>query len=139
MPALKNHRRERFAQGLAKGLTAVDAYARAGYKRDDGAASRMIRKPDVVARLAEIQERAATRVEIDKAWIMDKLRHNAETCLHGGQDERNPTAANRALELLGKELGMFKDKIDLGIGDGLAELLAAIDGRTRGIPTADGR
>ena len=46
---------------------------------------------------------------ITKEWILDKLRENAEKglALPGGSD-----VANRALELLGKELGMFQNPAD---------------------------
>lgn len=41
MPVLKNQRHESFAQALAKGMTASDAYTAAGYKGDRTAASRL--------------------------------------------------------------------------------------------------
>ena len=49
------------------------------------------------------------RTAITKEWILDKLRENAEKglALPGGS-----AVANRALELLGKELGMFQDPAD---------------------------
>lgn len=39
-----------------------------------------------------------------------------------------------ALELLGRHLGMWKEKVEVDASDRLADVLAAIDGRTRGIP-----
>ncbi|MEY9531168.1 phage terminase small subunit [Sinorhizobium fredii] len=41
MPILKNARHERFAQALAEGMTATDAYTEAGYKGGGTAASRL--------------------------------------------------------------------------------------------------
>ena len=41
MPVLKNARHERFAQALARGMTATEAYTTAGYKCDRTAASRL--------------------------------------------------------------------------------------------------
>ncbi len=38
MPVLKNARHERFAQNVAKGMSAAEAYEKAGYKRNDGSA-----------------------------------------------------------------------------------------------------
>ena len=43
MPVLANNRRELFANLLAQGFTAVDAYAKAGFKRHDGNASMLSR------------------------------------------------------------------------------------------------
>ncbi len=41
-------------------------------------------------------------------------------------------------ELLGRHLGMFKDKLDIGVDDSLAAVLKAIDGKTRGLyPTSN--
>lgn len=37
-----------------------------------------------------------------------------------------------SLELLGRHLGMFNDKINLGLDSDLAKLMARIDGRSRG-------
>ena len=109
MPALKNPRHERFVQGLAAGKTADQAYQDAGYKPNRCNAGRLKTNENIQARLQELQHKAADKVVVDRAYIMKKLKKNAETCLGEG-DNRNPTAANRALELLGKELGMFVDR-----------------------------
>ena len=133
MPALKNARHERFAQELAKGKSQAEAYTAAGFKGSDAAiranASRLIAKDSVSARVSELTERAADKVVVDKAWVLERLRQNAETCMaldfvRGPNGEpttsvtHNPAAANKALELLGKELGMFKDQHELTSPDG---------------------
>jgi phage terminase small subunit len=129
MPALKNARHERFAQELAKGKTSDEAYQLAGYAENRGNATRLKANERVVARLAELTERAADRAVIDKAWVLERLRMNAETCMALDFVRKpdgtpttavthNPAAANKALELLGKELGMFKDQLDLSSSDG---------------------
>jgi phage terminase small subunit len=51
MPILTNPRHERFAQELAKGKTATEAYRLAGYKHDDGHASRLAGNGRVSARV----------------------------------------------------------------------------------------
>lgn len=73
MPALENPKHERFAQELAKGKAADEAYAAAGYKPDRGNASRLTANDSVKARVAEIQERAAIRTEITVASITERL------------------------------------------------------------------
>lgn len=73
MPALENPKHERFAQELAKGKTADEAYAEAGYKPDRGNASRLTANDNVKTRVAEIQERAAVRTEITVADITKRL------------------------------------------------------------------
>lgn len=73
MPPLANTKHERFAQFLAKGETATDAYAHAGYASNDGNAARLKGNERIAARVAEIQERAATRTEITVASITERL------------------------------------------------------------------
>lgn len=78
MPVLGNPKHERFAQLLAKGLTADEAYEQAGYKPDRGNASRLTANHNVQTRVAEIQERAAIRAEITVASITERLLAIAE-------------------------------------------------------------
>ena len=56
MPVLKNVRHERFAQLLASGKNATDAYELAGYKRNGGNGPAMARTPEIKDRVTEINE-----------------------------------------------------------------------------------
>jgi phage terminase small subunit len=71
MPVLKNARHEKFAQALAKGKTADEAYVDAGYKPDRGHASRLAANGNIQARLEEIKSRVADKAEWTAA---DRLR-----------------------------------------------------------------
>ncbi len=82
----------------------------------------------ITAYLDERQNAAVEKAELSKAWVLERLMRNARICL--GEEfiklnvyskkkeavvevqvnERDPSAANRALELLGKELKMFVDR-----------------------------
>lgn len=73
MAALSNAKHERFAQSLAKGMTATEAYAEAGYAPNDGNAARLKGNDRIGKRVSEIQERAAVRVEISVASITERL------------------------------------------------------------------
>lgn len=73
MGILRNGRHERFAQELAKGNSAGDAYAAAGFAPHDSNCIRLKNHPDVVARVEEILGRAAKRVEIDQARVLAEL------------------------------------------------------------------
>lgn len=73
MPALKNTRHERVAQELAKGKTAVEAYALAGYRPNRSHASRLVAKGIIRSRVAELQERGAKRVEVTTESIAAEL------------------------------------------------------------------
>lgn len=73
MPALTNPKHERFAQELAKGKSASEAYVEAGYKANDGNASTLKGNQKVEARVAEILDRAAVRAEITIASATEHL------------------------------------------------------------------
>ncbi|HEY0120635.1 MAG TPA: terminase small subunit [Rhizobium sp.] len=63
MPVLKNARYEQFAQGLARGLSATEAYAQAGYKESRSAASRLSTNVNIKRRIEEINVRVAEKAE----------------------------------------------------------------------------
>lgn len=105
MAVLSNQRHEAFAQALAKGLTADEAYKQAGFKPNRGNASTLKAKKNIQARVAELQGMAAERVVVDREWVLAKLVENATNT-----QETNPSASNQALQLIGKELGMFVDR-----------------------------
>ena len=60
MPILRNTRHERFAQLLAQGMSAAEAYVEAGYKVSDAVAranaSRLLTNANVKQRVLEIQQ-----------------------------------------------------------------------------------
>jgi phage terminase small subunit len=61
MPILSNPRHERFAQALAEGKSATEAYEVAGYSPNDGNAARMKGNDRIMQRVAELQKQAAKR------------------------------------------------------------------------------
>lgn len=74
MPVLKNARHEAFAQALAKGMTATDAYADAGYKGDRTAASRLSTNVNIGRRVDEIKSRVAEKAEWTAADRLSALK-----------------------------------------------------------------
>lgn len=73
MAVLKNPKHERFAQELAKGKTATEAYVLAGYKPNQPNAARLISIDMVKARVAEILGRAAEKAEITVERVLSEL------------------------------------------------------------------
>ena len=144
MPELKNQRHELFAQGLAGGKSADEAYEAAGYKQNRHNASRLKTKEHITIRVAEIQGKAAERVEIDRAWVLERLVENVERSMQAaavknaegeaiGEYAYQGNVANKALELLGKEIGMFVDRKEVRTGkldaiedDQLDDLIAGV-------------
>lgn len=70
---LKNAKHELFAQGVAKGLSATEAYEKAGYRPHQPSASRLLSNAMVQARVAELKEKAAEKAVITTAAITERL------------------------------------------------------------------
>lgn len=111
MPALKNAKHERFAQELAKGETADAAYENAGYKPNRGNATRLKANESVAARVAEIQGRAAVRVELTVASVTDRLLAIAMKG-EGSNEASKLNVARAALMDAAKLNGLVVDKVD---------------------------
>jgi phage terminase small subunit len=113
MPILKNPRHERFAQGLAKGLSGKMAYVDAGFRARDHAAevegSKLLRKPEVAARVAELQAKHAKRVEVSVESIVAELDQLRDAAL------ANKQVAAGVAAVIGKAklLGLVIDKADV--------------------------
>ena len=167
MPTLSNPRWERFAQELANGVPAPKAYATAGYKgADPGNASHLQAKPQISQRIAELLKerehihaegtaKAIEKMALTQEWVLTRLMENAERALQHVavlDKERKPTGeyrydgnvANRALELLGKQQGMFIDRHEVGQPNEFAnwtdeELEAFIKSGTKPLGIAPGK
>jgi hypothetical protein len=135
MPVLSNPRWESFCQAYVRGEHAGNATA--CYKEISGSAARtarqqaykLLRRGDIVTRLAEIraeiqaQEAEATAAAtaalgITKEWVLGKLVENVERAMQVtavidedgkpiGEYKYDGAVANKALELLGRYVGLF--------------------------------
>ena len=109
MAELQNPRHEQFCQLISAGHSPARAYVAVGYSEKTAYTSgpRLLKTPTVGARVAELQQTvalsAANRAAIDRDWVLSGLRRVAEN----GASE---SARVRALELVGKELGMFAER-----------------------------
>lgn len=131
MPALKNQRHETFALHVVAGKSASDAYRLSGFKcgADKSvwvSASRLLWTDKVQARIAELRKKVEKIAVVDRAWILSRLRENVDRAMQVepviGRDGKETgehvyagAVANRALELLGKEAGMFVDRTELAV------------------------
>lgn len=123
---------------MAKGVTATEAAVTAGFapKRATVTGSELLARPEVKVRIAELQalvtERVTEKTGISKAWVIEelvevvKMAKQAEPVTDAkgertGEYKQNLPAANQALGLIGKELGMFIDRSEVRAGplDGL--------------------
>ena len=101
MPVLKNARHERFAQELAKGKTATEAYTAAGYIGDRTAASRLSTNVNVSARITEIQSKTVKKAEITVQSLADELEEARAMALKEGQTSAAVSATMGKAKLFG--------------------------------------
>ena len=79
---------------------------------------------NIQARVAELRQAISThtveKTSVSKAWVIAKLVENVERAmqavpvLDAGDYTYQGNVANRALELIGKEYGMFIDRKEIG-------------------------
>ena len=136
MPVLTNPKHERFAQELASGKPYHESYVIAGYKPNPSNACNLQKTTKIAQRLTELleeRERIQGQVTADaikaagltKEWIIEMLTQNVHRAMQAepvldrkgiptGEYVYQGSVANRAIELLGKELGMFIDRKEVG-------------------------
>jgi hypothetical protein len=115
MPALKNLKHEAFARNLVEmtktGGTHGNAYSRAGYRCENGAAeaaaSRMLAdvKNGVADRVRELMAGGAKRAEVTIASLLNEL----ETAREGAVDDRQFGAATAAIIAKAKLVGLDRE------------------------------
>lgn len=117
MAQLRTVRQERFAQARARGLSLAASARDAGYAQRSChvRGSELGRNAEVQSRVAELREQIdggiVEAVVADRRWVMQSLIAIAEEA----KVARDRSSATRALELVGKELGMFVQKTqDIG-------------------------
>lgn len=98
-------------------LNASQAVLRAGYKTSAPArmANKLMNHPLVAQAIEERKKERIKETELSAEYVITKLIAIADK-----QEDANPQAAIRSLELLGKTLAMFKDRQELSGPDGEA-------------------
>jgi phage terminase small subunit len=129
-------KQQRFVEEYLVDLNGKQAAIRVGYsaKTAEVQASRLLSNAKVSAAIAEARQKLSERTEITQEWVLNNIRTVAERCMQAApvfdrkgnrvmvetpDGEMAPAfvfdsgGANRSLELLGKHLGMFGDKLEL--------------------------
>lgn len=105
MPVLKNPKHEKFAQGLARGLSQEKAYKEAGYNGQRQHASRLITKDDIQARVAELTEEVAETVKeaisFDARAQFERLERTCQKAEEAGDHKTAAEYRSRMLQMFG--------------------------------------
>jgi hypothetical protein len=129
MPALENPKYEKACQLRANGLSFKDAYQGAfGGDVPQNNTTRLFRRPEIKARLAEIAHERAVMANFNEFFILEQLKAIASNGVKVGKkiaealENDNPAAVQQlqslrsahavvqANELLGRYFGMWSDK-----------------------------
>jgi len=108
---LDNQQHEQFAHLVSQGVAAKNAYIQAGYGGASAqtSASRLSKHDKVAARIAHLRAEAANAViakaMVDREWVLGGIKRIAESNAAKDADRL------RAFELIGKELGMFVQRV----------------------------
>ncbi len=116
-------RQSAFKEEFLVDLNGKQAAIRAGYSKRSAevTASRLLRNAKVVAALQEAMAERAKRVKVKQEWVLEKLVENVERAMQvtevldrdgepTGEFVYQGAVANKALELIGRHLGMFNEK-----------------------------
>ncbi len=138
MPVLKNGRHERFAQDLAKGMSATEAYETAGYKPSGPNAGRVTKKDEIVKRRAELQGSTAKQITDVRDAARQHTLAAVETLVSVMEDLKAPhsarvAAANslldrghgKAVQHIEAEISVY-DSLDLPQKQALLEIIDGI-------------
>lgn len=101
MAVLPNPRHEIFAQALAKGETADDAYVLAGFKANRHNAAALARKQHISTRVAELQTKVAAKVEITVESLAGELEEARALALVEKQSSAAVSATMGKAKLFG--------------------------------------
>lgn len=108
-------KQETFCQEYIKDLNGSAAAIRAGYSRRGArrSASRMLTQPHIRARVEELKAQRAEATKMDAEYVLRELAANVIDARKDG----DWNASNRALELIGKHISMFPDKVSVDFRD----------------------
>ena len=129
MTTLENSRQELFCLGLVEGKTANQAYADAGYSPNAGNATRLKGNERIAARVADLQARALNRHDVTMDSVSRQLQEDRELAHRLGQAGAAVSASMGQAKLY----GLLFDKVEHVGNRPLKDLLAEIDGHTRGL------
>jgi hypothetical protein len=109
---LRDPKRELFCQLIVSGCQKQEAYQKAGFKGNGKQqSSTLLRKPDIQKRIDGLMGNLASKAEISRKQILERIYEDWENCRRLGQ----MSSALKAAELMGRELHhMFVERREIG-------------------------
>jgi phage terminase small subunit len=121
-------------------LNATAACIRAGYseRNADKIGSQLLGKSRISQAIQQAQEKRAEKINLSAEWVLERFKLISDRCIQGepildtkghetGEWKFDSAGANKATEMIGKHLGMFTDKLELG-GKGGGPLIVKLEG-----------
>ena len=110
MPALSNQRHELFAQVLAAGRNATEAYVKAGYRLNKGNAGRLKANEHIRKRVEELQARNVQAQEGAAGVTIEQLRAQFAEAYAIAKELTQPTAMVAATTAQAKLAGLWIER-----------------------------
>lgn len=126
-----NNKHELFCREYIVDYNGTQAAIRAGYSKKTAhvQASTMLKNPKVLARVRELQKEQTERLAITSDWVVHQLvdvvqkskepvpvmewDYEEKKLVKSGEFTFDSKGATKALELIGKHLGMYTDKMEV--------------------------
>ena len=123
-----NAKQARFVAEYLKDLNATQAAVRAGYsaKTAYSQGHDLLKKPEISEAVTKGTAKVCAKAEVSAEYVLSSLLNIAERCqqevpvyrkengelVATGEYEFDSSGANKALELLGKHLALFTDRVE---------------------------
>lgn len=111
------HKQLAFVEHYLITLNAAEAVRRAGYnsKNPEKLGTELLHHPEMRRQIDDVLAKRTKKNEVSAQYVVEKLISIVENC-----ESDNPQAALRGLELIGKHLGMYRDRQEISGPDGRA-------------------
>lgn len=124
-------KQERFCEEYVVDYNATQAAIRAGFKEKSARsqASELLTKPDILARVRDLQKAVTERLCLSEDRVINMLLEVYDKCIQSvpvtewdfekksfvetGEYQFDSKGALRAIELIGKHMGMFDSKVNV--------------------------
>ena len=121
-------KQERFVQEYLGDLNATAAAKRAGYsaKNADKIGSELLGKTRVSEALQKAMQERSQRTEVTQDYVIGKLKAIADKKASDAPDsELKYSSQIKAIELLGKHMGLFDKRLTVDLGESAAKAVSS--------------